>query len=89
MFGLYEGRYLKIWMSLEFSDKKANLNKKCLPSEKVKQAKTITCIGKHEPILVSVSTNLIDRPKNPQYLLIEIVATWNCWPKKIKRRSDS
>ena len=45
----------------------------CVPSEELKPTKTKTWIGKHEPISVSISSNLLDKPiflcdKDPQSL---------------------
>ena len=51
----------------------------CVPSEELKPTETITWIGKHEPISVSISSNLLDKPiflcdKGPQSLIIDFVA---------------
>ena len=50
----------------------------CVPSEQLKDTNTTTWIGKHEPISVSVSSNLIDEPvflcdKDPKALIISFV----------------
>ena len=42
----------------------------CVPSEKLKLTETITWIGKHEPISVSISRNLLDK----SILIIDFVA---------------
>ena len=50
----------------------------CVPSEQLKDTNTTTGIGKHEPISVSISSNLIDEPvfvcdKDPKALIISFV----------------
>ena len=53
----------------------------CVPSEQLKDTNTTTWIGKHEPISVSISSNLIDEPfflcdkdpKAPLYLLLKLL----------------
>ena len=50
----------------------------CVPSEQLKDTNTTTWIGKHEPISVSISSNLIDEPvfqcdKDPKALIISFV----------------
>ena len=65
-----------------------------MPSEELpKPAKTITWIGKHEPISVSISSNLFDKPiflcyKDPQFLIIDFVANLELLGEKIKAKSD-
>ena len=34
----------------------------CVPSEQLKDTNTTTCIGKHEPISVSISSSLVVEP---------------------------
>ena len=50
----------------------------CVPSEELKPTETITWIGKHEPISVSISSNLLDKPffcdQDSQPLIIDFVA---------------
>ena len=51
----------------------------CVPSEELKLTETITWIGKHERISVSISSNLLEKPiflcdKDPQSLIIDFVA---------------
>ena len=51
----------------------------CVPTEELKETQTTTWIGKHVPILVSISSNLIDEPiflynKDPQNLIIDFVS---------------
>ena len=51
----------------------------CVPSEEFKLTETITWIGKHEPISLSISSNLVDKPillcdKDPQSLIFDFVA---------------
>ena len=48
-----------------------------MPSEELKPTETITWIEKHEPISVSISSNLLDKPiflcdKDPQPLIIDL-----------------
>ena len=50
----------------------------CVPSVELKATQTATWIGKHVPISVSISSNLIDEPiflynKDPQKLIIDFV----------------
>ena len=50
----------------------------CVPSDQIKDTNTTTWIGKHEPISLSISSNLIDEPvflcdKDPKTLLISFV----------------
>ena len=50
----------------------------CAPSDELKATQTTTWIGKHVPISVSTSLNLIDEPdflynKDPQKLIIDFV----------------
>ena len=50
----------------------------CVPSEQIKDTNTTTWIEKHEPISVSISSNLIDEPvflcdKAPKALIISFV----------------
>ena len=66
----------------------------CVPSEELKPTETITWIGKHEPISVSISSNLLDKPiflcdKDPQSLINDFVANLELLAeKKIKPKSD-
>ena len=51
----------------------------CVPTEKLKETQTTTWSGKHVPISVSISSNLIDEPiflysKDPQSLIIDFVS---------------
>ena len=51
----------------------------CVPTEDQKETQTTTWIGKHVPISVSISSNLIDEPiilynKDPQNLTIDFVS---------------
>ena len=50
----------------------------CVPTEELKDTNTTTWIGKHEPISVSISTNLIGEPvflcdKDPKNLIVSFV----------------
>ena len=59
----------------------------CIPSEELTPTKLVNWIGKHEPISVSISFNLLDKPiflrvKDPQFL-IQLLAE-----KKTKGRCD-
>ena len=51
----------------------------CVPTKELKETQTTTWIGKHVPISVSISSNLIDDPiflynKDPQNLIIDFVS---------------
>ena len=51
----------------------------CVPTEELKETQTTTWIGKHVPISISISSNLIDEPiflynKDPQNLIIDFVS---------------
>ena len=51
----------------------------CVPCEELKSTESITWIGKHEPISVSISSNLLNKPiflcdKDPKFLIIGFVA---------------
>ena len=51
----------------------------CVPTEELSETQTTTWIGKHIPISVSISSNLIDEPiflynKDPQNLIIDFVS---------------
>ena len=51
----------------------------CVPTEELKETQTTTWIGKHVPISVSISSNLIDEPiflynNDPQNLIIDFVS---------------
>ena len=51
----------------------------CVPTEELKETQTTTWIGKHVPISVSISSNLIVEPiflynKDPQNLIIDFVS---------------
>ena len=53
---------------------------------------TITLIGKHEPISVSISSNLLDKPillfdKDPQSLIIDFVANLELLAEKKQNRN--
>ena len=50
----------------------------CVPSDQLKDTNTTTWIGKHEPISVSISSNIIDEPvflcdNDPKALIISFV----------------
>ena len=56
-----------------------NFESICVPREELKETQTTTWIGKHVPISVSISSNLIDEPiclynKDPQILIIDFVS---------------
>ena len=51
----------------------------CVPTEELNETQTTTWIGKHVPVSVSISSNLIDDPiflynKDPQNLIIDFVS---------------
>ena len=55
-----------------------NFESICVPSEQLKDTNTATWIGKHDPISVSISSNLIDEPvflcdKSPKALITSLV----------------
>ena len=61
----------------------------CMTIEKLKPTETITWIGKHEPISMSISFNLLDKPifkcdKDPQSLITEFVVNLDFWRNKNK-----
>ena len=61
----------------------------CVPSDELKATQTTTWIGKHVPISVSISSNLIDEPiflynKDPQKLIIDFVIKLELLAEKIK-----
>ena len=65
-----------------------------MPSEELKPTETITWIGKHEPISVSISSNLLDEPiflcdKDPQSLIIDFVANLELLAEKNKTEMRS
>ena len=65
-----------------------------LKSEELKPTETITWIGKHEPISVSISSNLLDKPiflcdKDPQSLIIDFVANLKLLAEKNKTEMQS
>ena len=50
----------------------------CVPSNELEDTNTTTCIGKHEPISVSISSNLLQEPiflcnKDPKTLIVSFV----------------
>ena len=61
----------------------------CVPTEELKEKQTTTWIGKHVPISVSISSNLIDEPiflynKDPQNLIIDFVSKLELLAEKSK-----
>ena len=61
----------------------------CVPSEQLKDTNPTTWIGKHEPISVSISSNLIDETdflcdKDPKALIISFVEAVEELANKIK-----
>ena len=61
----------------------------CVPTEELKETQTTTWIGKHVPISVSISSNLIDDPiflynKDPQNLIIDFVSNLELLAEKSK-----
>ena len=64
----------------------------CVPSEELKPTETITWIGKHEPISVSISSNSLEKPillcdRDPQSLIIASVANLELLAEKNKNRN--
>ena len=100
LFTVYVRPYLKNWMASILSIPKNKHNSKtslfyfesiCVPSEELKPTETKTWIGKHKPISVSISCNLLDKPmflreKDPQFLIIDFVANLELLAEKIKWR---
>ena len=61
----------------------------CVPTEELKETQTTTWIGKHVPISVSISSNLIDEPvflynKDPQNFMIDFVGNFELLAEKSK-----
>ena len=61
----------------------------CVPTEEPKETQTTTWIGKHVPISVSISSNLIDEPiflynKDPQNLITDFVSNLELLAEKSK-----
>ena len=61
----------------------------CVPTEELKETQTTTWFGKHVPISVSISSNLIDEPiflynKDPQNLIIDFVSNLDMLAEKSK-----
>ena len=61
----------------------------CVPSDELKATQTTTWIGKHVPISVSISSNLIDEPiflynKDLQKLIINLVIKLELLAEKSK-----
>ena len=60
----------------------------CVPTEELKDTNTTTWIGKHEPISVSISSNLIEEPvflcdKDPKNLIVSFVETLEELAKRV------
>ena len=60
-----------------------------VPTEELKETQTTTWFGKHVPISVSISSNLIDEPiflynKDPQNLIIDFVSNLDMLAEKSK-----
>ena len=61
----------------------------CVPTEETKGTQTTTWIGKHVPISVSISSNLINEPiflysKDPQNLITDFVSNLELLAEKSK-----
>ena len=66
-----------------------NFESVCVPTEELKETQTTTWIGKHVPISVSISSNLIDDPiflynKDQQNLIIAFVSNLELLSEKSK-----
>ena len=66
----------------------------CVPSEELKRRETISWIGKHEPISVSISSNLLDKPiflcdKDQQSLIFDFVANLELLSEKNEAEMQS
>ena len=64
-----------------------------MPSEELKPTETITWIGKHEPISVSISSNLLDESiflcdKDPQSLIFDFVANLEMRSKFLENENN-
>ena len=62
----------------------------CVPTEELKDTNTTTWIGKHEPISVSISSNLIEEPvflcdKDPKNLIVSFVEA----PEELANKSKT
>ena len=73
-FGISYNKDQKLFKNLAIFD----FESICVPSDQLKDTNTTTWIGKHEPISVSISSNLIDEPvflcdKDPKALIISFV----------------
>ena len=65
----------------------------CVPSELQKLTKTITWIGKHESLSVTISSNSLNKPiflfeKGTQFLIIDFVANLELLAGKIEPKCD-
>ena len=63
----------------------------CVPTEELKETQTTAWIGKHVPVSVSLSSNLIDDPiflynKDPQNLIIDFVTYLELLAEKLEMR---
>ena len=73
-FGISDNDDRKLFKNLAMLD----FESICVPSEQLKDTNTSTWIGKHEPISVFISSNLIDEPlflcdKDPKALMLSFV----------------
>ena len=80
---VYELRENKLFNKLKIF----NFEPICVPAEELKETQTTTWIGKHVPVSVSISSNLIEEPiflykKNPHKLSIDFVTNLELLAKK-------
>ena len=81
MFEKLEGFSLPVSKATKFFNNLANFDFEsiCVPTEELKETQTTIWIGKHVPISVSISSNLIDEPiflynKDPQSLMTDFAS---------------
>ena len=86
-----EGFYLPFSEYNKLFNNLANFNFEsiCVLTEELKETQTTTWIGKHVPIYVFISSNLIDEPiflynKDPQNLIIDFVSNLELLAEKSK-----
>ena len=84
-FEISYNNYQKLFKNLAIFD----FESICVPTEELKDTNTTTWIGKHEPISVSISSNLIEEPvflcdKDPKNLIVSFVETLEEFANKSK-----
>ena len=82
----FDNEYTKVQTLFEKKIAIFDFETVCVPSGELKPTKTITWIGKHEPISVSFSSNFIQKTKDPYFCvtkvynpsLLTLWQTWSC-----------